>query len=175
MITLSRLVLQTVREEGLEARSSELHGLSQREGSVKVEVRFGKQVFSPLIPKNTLDLAISLEAQESLSSLEFAYSGSQYLINDEFIPILDGGLKKQEIEKQIKKITDFFQFVPAGKICQESAGTSKVAGTYLLSLAITTGTIPLKMNSLKKAIDKIFLGKYREANKKAVELVNIEF
>jgi indolepyruvate ferredoxin oxidoreductase beta subunit len=61
VITLLTLIDEAAMADGYDVRSSELHGLSQRGGSVQTHVRFGKKVNSPLIENGKADLVISLE------------------------------------------------------------------------------------------------------------------
>jgi len=61
VITLLSLIDEASFIEGYDVKSSELHGLSQRGGSVEAHIRFGKKVYSPLISLGSADLVISLE------------------------------------------------------------------------------------------------------------------
>ena len=49
---------------GLHAKKSEVHGMAQRGGSVESHVRFGKQVFSPIIPKGSADILVPFHSGE---------------------------------------------------------------------------------------------------------------
>ena len=88
-ITLLQVLAEAALIENLDFKSSELHGLSQRGGSVEVHIRFGEKIYSPLVKQGGADLIISLEAQESLKS---CYYGSKqnktiFLVNEFFSPI----------------------------------------------------------------------------------------
>lgn len=52
-------------EEGFDVKKAEVHGMSQRGGSVASDVRFGKEVVSPIIPENEADYLVSLEPEWS--------------------------------------------------------------------------------------------------------------
>lgn len=52
-------------EEGFDVKKAEVHGMSQRGGSVASDVRFGKEVVSPIIPENSIDFLLSLEPEWS--------------------------------------------------------------------------------------------------------------
>ena len=52
LITLLDVISKAAFNKGLDIKTSELHGLSQRGGSVSVYIRFGKKVYSPMIPKH---------------------------------------------------------------------------------------------------------------------------
>jgi indolepyruvate ferredoxin oxidoreductase beta subunit len=51
--------------EGFHVKKSEVHGMAQRGGSVESHLRFGKQVYSPLIPRGTADFLVSYYKDES--------------------------------------------------------------------------------------------------------------
>ena len=50
--------------EGFHVKKSEVHGMAQRGGSVESHLRFGKEVFSPLIPKGRVDYLVSFYKDE---------------------------------------------------------------------------------------------------------------
>ena len=52
-------------EEGFDVKKAEVHGMSQRGGSVASDVRFGREVVSPIIPENSTDFLLSLEPEWS--------------------------------------------------------------------------------------------------------------
>jgi indolepyruvate ferredoxin oxidoreductase beta subunit len=60
LITLLKIISEAALVEGKDIRTSELHGLSQRGGSVEVYIRFGKKIWSPLVEKGKADLILSL-------------------------------------------------------------------------------------------------------------------
>ncbi len=50
--------------EGFDVKKSEVHGMAQRGGSVVSQVRFGKRVFSPLVPRGGADFVVALDEKE---------------------------------------------------------------------------------------------------------------
>ena len=59
IITLTRILAEAALLQGLDVKTSELHGLSQRGGSVETHIRFGRNIFSPLVRQGSADLIIS--------------------------------------------------------------------------------------------------------------------
>lgn len=51
--------------EGYHVKKSEVHGMAQRGGSVESHLRFGKEVFSPLIPEGEADFLVSFDSSEN--------------------------------------------------------------------------------------------------------------
>ena len=170
-ITLLQILAEAALIEGFDFKSSELHGLSQRGGSVEVHIRFGKKIHSPMVPAGKADLILSLEAQESMAAAGFANKKTKFLINSHIIPF-DGAktLSENEISENLKKLGGEVVLVPASEICQDKLGTNVVAGIYLISLASFTRLIPIRPESVLKAIKKIIPEKYLELNIKTFNL-----
>jgi len=64
ILKASQVLADTVFRAGYDVKQSEIHGMAQRMGSVKSEVRFGERVFSPLIPAGEVDILFALQAEE---------------------------------------------------------------------------------------------------------------
>lgn len=171
LITLLQIIAEAALAEGKEVRTSELHGLSQRGGSVEVHIRFGKEIFSPLVAQGAADLVLGLEIQESLKGLFYANPDTNFLINRYAVPIpLEKSLSEKEVLKFINKISQKIEVVPANEICQKQLKNSVVAGIYLVGLAVSKKLIPLDFKSVLKAVKKIIPAKYLELNAKAFDL-----
>ena len=64
VITASDILADAAFRAGRDVKKSELHGMSQRGGSVTSEVRFGTQVFSPMIPRGEADFLVVLAGDQ---------------------------------------------------------------------------------------------------------------
>ncbi len=171
LITLLQVLAEAAVIEGYDVKTSELHGLSQRGGSVEVHIRFGKKIYAPLIPQGKANLIIGLEMQEVLKSIYFANSKTKLLLNKHIVPIpLVKNLTAEEILKALKVFGKNLSVVAANEICQKELNKAVVAGMYLLSLSSYKGLIPLKPASILKAIKKTIPEKYLELNLKVFEL-----
>ena len=79
----SKLLGRLLLEKGYDVKVSEVHGMSQRGGSVVTYVRYGDKVYSPIIDKGEADIIISFELLEAARWTEFLkhdsyqYSGDQ--------------------------------------------------------------------------------------------------
>lgn len=169
VITLLFLIDEAAFIEGYDVRSSELHGLSQRGGTVEAHVRFGKKVHSPLISFVPADLIISLEMLEGLRQLAKAGQNTKFLINEYYLPF-QGSLTKEEIKNHLNKIEDKLYLAPASEICKEKLQNEVVSTIYLLGYAVHKKLIPIKKESVLKAMENIIPEKYLELNKKAFQL-----
>jgi indolepyruvate ferredoxin oxidoreductase beta subunit len=78
IITASDILTQAALIHGYDAKKSEIHGMSQRGGSVSSHVRFGEVVYSPVITPGTVDILLSLEEMEALRWI--GYAGKHTLV-----------------------------------------------------------------------------------------------
>jgi len=169
-ITLLQIVAQAALEEGYDFKTSELHGLSQRGGSVEVHLRFGKKINSPLILPGRADLILGLEMQETLRAIPYSNPKTNFLLNKNISPIpLQKSISEEEVSNALSKISKNIDLIPAADICRKEFGTDVVAGVFLISLATFKGLIPLNSNSLFKALKKILPEKHWSLNLRTLE------
>ena len=71
-VMLSNAIGTSCVEAGRKAITGELHGLSQRFGSIPCQIRFGEKIYSSLIKPGSADLIIALEPLEALRATKFA-------------------------------------------------------------------------------------------------------
>lgn len=171
LITLLEVLSDAAIKSGLDAKTSELHGLSQRGGSVEVHIKFGKKVFSPLVEAKKADLIVGLEMQECLKAAYFSGPQTQYLINKTEVAIPGKPLlAEEEIIGNLKKFTKKIEVIDAADICQKELGTAAVSGVYLLCLAAFKNLILLSPDLMREAIKSSVAAKHLEVNMKAWEL-----
>jgi len=170
-ITLLRILEEAALFENKDFKGSELHGLSQRGGSVEVHFRMGKEIFSPLVSQGDADLILALEMQEALRSLYYASSKTQFLLNKSIIPIPgEEVLKEDQILNSLKDFTKKIEIVEASKICKEKFQKEVLAGVYLLGYAQKKKFLPLKRESLEEGIKKVVPEKYLNENLESFKL-----
>lgn len=170
LITLLKILSEAAFIGGHDVKTSELHGLSQRGGSVSVHIRFGQEVLSPLVPQGKADLIISLEQQESLNGLYFANKDTVFLINQHETPTMTVNVSKDEVEKELQNFAVKNYFLPASEICQKELGNEVVSGVYLLGYAVYNNFLPIEAELIKRAIKAAMPEKHRDLNIKAFDL-----
>ena len=79
---VSKVLALLAQSQGFEVKQSEVHGMAKRGGSVFSHVRFGRQVWSPTIPKGEVDILVALEWAEGLRWLPFLKPGAGIFICD---------------------------------------------------------------------------------------------
>jgi indolepyruvate ferredoxin oxidoreductase beta subunit len=180
LITLSKIIAQAAFLEKKDVKASELHGLSQRGGSVVVQLRIGKDVFSPLIVRGGADLILVLERNEVLKNCYFATKRKTvFLINDSLLPTPSFlGLKlpsKEKIISQLKGFSKKIIFVQATRRVKKELKKEVLTGIYLASLASFWQLMPIKPKSISRAIDKVIAPQFIKINKKAFSLAQRDY
>ena len=92
-ITASKVLTLGLVEAGYDVKMSEIHGMSQRGGSVVSQVRYGDKIESPVIEPGTADIVVAFEKMEALRGLEYLREGGLIVVNDqeiESVPIQMG-------------------------------------------------------------------------------------
>lgn len=122
----SKLLGYVLLNQGYDVKVSEVHGMSQRGGSVVTYVRFGKKVYSPVIDKGEADIILAFEKLEAARWLEYLKPGGQIIVST------------QEIEP-MPVITGAKQY-PADLISKMEASGARVDAKDFLALASLAGS-----------------------------------
>ena len=89
----SKILGHLLLNAGFDVKVSEVHGMSQRGGSVITYVRFGEKVFSPVVDRGAADFIVSFEILETARWLSYLKSGGQIVTNTQQIdpmPVITG-------------------------------------------------------------------------------------
>ncbi len=81
-ILTAKVLVNGLMRAGFDVKMSEVHGMSQRGGSVSTQVRWGDKVYSPLIGKGEADYMVAFEKMEAVRYAEFLKPGGVAVIND---------------------------------------------------------------------------------------------
>lgn len=137
-ILASKILSTGLVEAGYDVKMSEIHGMSQRGGSVSTQVRYGGKVNSPVIGKGQADILVSFETMEALRYLEFLKPEGKVVINDYQIPsapILMGKADYPEGVIETIKEKANTSVIDAAKIAEE-LGNMKVMNIVLLGALV---------------------------------------
>lgn len=81
-ILASKLLTIGLMEAGNDVKMSEIHGMSQRGGSVSSQIRYGEEVWSPVIEKGGADILVAFEKMEALRWLGYLNLNGKVIVND---------------------------------------------------------------------------------------------
>ena len=85
-ILTAKILINGVMKKGYDVKMSEVHGMSQRGGSVSTQVHFGDKVYAPVIGKGEADILVAFEKMEAVRYAEFLKPDGVAVINDYEMP-----------------------------------------------------------------------------------------
>ena len=85
-ILTAKILINGVMSKGYDVKMSEVHGMSQRGGSVSTQVHFGDKVYAPVIGKGEADILVAFEKMEAVRYAEFLKPDGIAVINDYALP-----------------------------------------------------------------------------------------
>ncbi|MDR0357213.1 MAG: indolepyruvate oxidoreductase subunit beta [Clostridiales Family XIII bacterium] len=85
-ILASKILSEGLVSAGFDVKMSEIHGMSQRGGSVSTQIRYGSKVNAPIVGRGEADIIIAFEKMEALRWLEYLKPGGKMIVNDFEIP-----------------------------------------------------------------------------------------
>jgi len=168
-ILASKLLTTGLMEAGYDVKMSEIHGMSQRGGSVSSQVRYGEKVESPVIEIGGADILVSFEKMEALRYLNYLKPDGKVVVNDFEIgsmPILSGkaDYPKNAVEILQSKVKTT---VINGAGEAERLGNPKVMNIILLGAIIKA--MGLEEINWKKILKENIKEKLVEINIKALD------
>ncbi len=168
-ILASKLLTTGLMEAGYDVKMSEIHGMSQRGGSVSSQVRYGEKVESPVIELGGADILVSFEKMEALRYLNYLKPDGKVVVNDFEIgsmPILSG---KADYPSNAVEILQS----KAKTIVIDAAGEAEKLGNPKVMNIILLGTIIKAMGLEEIDWEKIVKENIKESlveiNLKALE------
>ena len=122
-ITTSTILSKGLIEAGFDVKMSEIHGMSQRGGTVVTQIKYGEKVYSPIIGDGEADIIVSFEKLEALRALPFLKEGGTIVTDVREInpmPVLTGEAEyPHEAIEQLKEVVPNVIVVEAAKVLKE--------------------------------------------------------
>lgn len=166
----SRILGNTLLSLGYDVKMSEVHGMSQRGGSVVTYVKYGEKVFSPIIDNGEADIILAFEMLEAYRALPFLKKGGTIIANlqeTDPMPVITNTEKYPEniAEKLSSKVE--LKTVDALKLAQY-AGNFKATNVVLIGVMAKSTDIPY--DKWVETITKTVPAKLLDVNLKAFKL-----
>ena len=166
----SRILGNVFIGAGYDVKVSEVHGMSQRGGSVVTYVKYGEKVYSPIIGKGEADLVLAFELLEAYRALPYLKKGGKLIVNDRKInpmPVITGAAEYPAgLKEKLAKTADVTA-VDAQRFAEE-AGNIKAVNVVLIGLLAKNTEIP--HDAWLETIKKTVPAKFLDVNIKAFEL-----
>ena len=168
----SKLFGRLLLDQGYDVKVSEVHGMSQRGGSVVTYVRFGDKVYSPIIDKGEADFIVSFELLEAARWTQYLRRGGKIVTNTQQVnpmPVITGAAEYPErlAEKMSAAGIDVDAFDALS--LAEEAGSSKAVNIVLMG-RLSRYFTDIPQEEWMAAVEKSVPEKYLDLNKKAFQL-----
>ena len=167
----SKLLGRLLLTRGYDIKVSEVHGMSQRGGSVVTYVRFGDKVYSPIIDKGEADFIVSFELLEAARWTEYLKKGGKIVANTQKInpmPVITGAMEyPSDLEGKIRAAGMDLDAFDALQLAEE-AGSAKAVNIALMGRL--SKYFDFSEEEWMKAIEESVPAKFLELNKKAFAL-----
>ena len=167
----SKLLGNVIMNAGYDVTVSEVHGMSQRGGSVVTYVRYGEKVASPIIALGEADLIVSFEQCEAARWLPYLKQGGKLITGDQKIspmPVITGAASYPEaIPERIAAAGCDLTVVDALSLA-EQAGSAKAVNIVLMG--VLSKQMEFSVEDWKAAIAQSVKPAFVEMNEKAFEL-----
>lgn len=165
----SRILGNVALKMNYDVKVSEVHGMSQRGGSVVTYVKLGKKVHSPLIEKGEADIILAFEKLEALRSVDCLSKDGKMIINEQQIdpmPVIIGKAKYPENIMETLNENHQIYSLDALKIAHDCGNIKAVNIVLIGVLAKLTG---ISKDIFIEAIHEVVPAKFLEINLKAFE------
>lgn len=167
----SKLLGHLLLTEGYDVKVSEVHGMSQRGGSVVTYVRFGEKVYSPIIDKGEADFIVSFEKLEAARYIEYLKEDGRIVVNTQEIdpmPVITGAMEYPE--NLIEKMENLGVAIDAMDCLSlaNEAGSSKAVNLVLMGRL--SKYFDMSVEKWENAIKECVPPKFVELNLKAFAL-----
>lgn len=167
----SKLLGRILLAKGYDVKVSEVHGMSQRGGSVVTYVRYGDKVYSPIIDKGEADLIVSFELLEAARWTEYLKSDGTVITNTQQVnpmPVITGNKEyPADLCEKMKSAGIKLDALDALSLA-EQAGTAKAVNLVLMG--VLSKYFDFTVEEWMDAIEKSVPEKFLEVNKKAFTL-----
>ena len=175
IILTADLLAKTAAIAGYDVKKSEIHGMAQRGGSVTSQVRFGKEVASPIIQEGTADILVSFDKLEAIRNVGILAKMGTALVNDLYlVPVtVSSGQQKPvaDLDGKVKKAFKKLVLVDAMKVATEEVGNARTMNMVIAGAL--SALCPFEESLWLKALEALLAGpkaKLLEVNKKAFQL-----
>lgn len=167
----SRLLGNVLLAKGYDVKVSEVHGMSQRGGSVVTYVKYGDEVHSPVIEKGEADVIISFELLEAARWVPYLKKGGKLITSTQQLdpmPVITGAAEyPADIVDKLKNMGITVTAVNALALA-EQAGNAKASNVVLMGVVASQTDFDDKL--WQNAIEQCVPPKFLELNKTAFEL-----
>ena len=165
----SRILGNAILSQGYDVKVSEVHGMSQRGGSVVTYIKYGEKVYSPIIDKGEADIILAFEQLEALRALPYLKIGGKMIANTQKInpmPVITGAA--QYPESILEALASKVDLTALDALTMaKAAGNAKAVNVILMGVMAKNTDIPYEV--WVDAVRACVPAKFLEVNLKAFD------
>ncbi len=171
-ILASDILAETGLKLGYDVKKAEIHGMSQRGGSVVTNLRWAERVYSPIVPVGGADVMVAFEKLEAARYCQYLHPGSVAIINQHSIPpiTVSAGTEQYPEDEQIRaSIINMgaTSFWVEGMRLAEEVGNVKTANVVILGALTAVLQIPVEV--ILEVVRGRVPAKFLELNQRAFQ------
>ncbi|MBP2144426.1 indolepyruvate ferredoxin oxidoreductase beta subunit [Methanococcus voltae] len=170
-VLASKVLGKLAQNIGKDVKVSEVHGMSQRGGSVVAHVKFGDKIYSPVVERGSADIVLAFELLEGARYVDYLKENGILISNTQKInpmPVIIGAVDyPEDIKQKMAEKNINTKFVDALDLAKES-GNIKTVNTVLIGLLAKNS--PIAKEEWVKAIKETVPERFLDVNLKAFEM-----
>ena len=163
ILLASEIIAKAAGFAGFDVKTNEVHGMAQRGGSVIGQIRYGEQVFSPLVSRGEATVLMSLERIEALRYANYLAPDGLAVVNAQVIvPVTassGGAIYPENAEELLRKTFQKLIYMDANQVATE-LGNPKCANVVLLgalSTALTNIADEIWLDAIRQCVKPKFV------------------
>ena len=170
ILLATQVAARAALNAGMDVKTNEVHGMAQRGGSVVAQVRYGRKVYSPLVPDGSADVLLSLERIEALRFASFLAPGGLAVVSSQaIVPVtVSSGQASypSDAEDRLRAAFPRLAYIDAVTVAEKLCDI-RVANMVLLGALSTALSLPMECWS--RAISQCVKPKFVEMNERAFQ------
>lgn len=174
VVLASKLIASAALEKGMDVRTSETIGMSQRGGSVVSHVRMGQKIYSPMIPGHSADVLLAFEPAEAVRNLYYLKEGGVAIVNKKAVKPVTSALGQRSYDGEemicyLRKRIERLYVVDGEDVCQR-AGSPKVLNVVLLGTALGSGVLDISVADMERQLKVTLKPQFTTMNLEALRM-----
>ena len=167
----SRILGRVLLGQGYDVKLSEVHGMSQRGGSVVTYVKFGEKIYSPIVDEGEADFILAFELLEAARYLSHLRPGGKIIVNTQQIdpmPVITGAAKYPE--NLVQKLRDAGADVIALDALSLALEAGNAKAVNVVLIGVLSPILPIEEAAWREAVEALVPAKLLELNLRAFDL-----
>lgn len=175
-VLASKLIAAAAMKNGLEVKTAETIGMSQRGGCVVSHVRVGSSIHSPLIPLGKADVMIAFEPAEAVRCLPYLKKDGAAVVSIKPVIPVGSALTGDYSSESAAKLLDYLK-TKTGKLTEidpdelvRLLGSAKTVNVAMLGAAVRSEALPVTVKDLEEVVPMLVKPQFAELNLYALRI-----